>query len=123
MLGLSYKRDLKVHTLSPALRIIEGLRVLGIDVRAFDPYYTDLETYQIAGVKSFSYPEGLSQFAGIIIVPPHRMFGQTPKDVLFKHVRKGQVILDNEGIWEKWRNDFVSSGVDYHRVGDKGWCL
>jgi nucleotide sugar dehydrogenase len=123
VLGLSYKRDLKVHTMSPTLRIISSLKEHGIDVRVFDPYYTVLEIYQIAGVKSFDYPDGLSQFAGIIIVPPHRMFGQTPKDVLFRFMKKGQVVMDNEGVWEKWRGDFVSNGVDYHRVGDKGWCL
>jgi UDP-N-acetyl-D-mannosaminuronate dehydrogenase len=123
ILGLSYKRDLKVHTLSPVLGIVRKLRWLGADVKVFDPYYNSEEIQRLAGVDSFEYPEGLSQFGGIIIVPPHRLFGQTPKNVLFSHLKAGQAVLDNEGIWGKWRDDFVASGINYHRVGDKGWCL
>jgi len=123
ILGLSYKRDLKVHALSPALSIIKRLKEIGVNVKVFDPYYTQEEIQRIVGVDTFGYPEGLSEFKGLIIVPPHRVFGQTPKNELFRYVKSGQVILDNEGIWNKWREDFVANGVDYHRVGDKGWCL
>lgn len=123
ILGLSYKRDLKVHTLSPALKIIEGLKQNNVDVKVFDPYYTQDEVQKIVGVDTFRYPEDLSEFGGLIIVPPHRIFGQTPKGVLFKYLKGRQVILDNEGIWSKWREDFIANGIDYHRVGDKGWCL
>ena len=123
MLGLSYKRDLKVHVLSPVIRIVERLKELGIKVEVFDPYYTSLEIYQILGVPSFQYPDELPGFDGLIISPPHRVFGQTPKSVLFPFLNKGQVVLDNEGIWDKWRDDFIAKGIDYHRVGDKGWCL
>lgn len=123
ILGLSYKRDLKVHILSPSLRIAKYLENHRIDVKVFDPYYTAEEVQTIVGVDTFDYPEDLSQFAGLIIVPPHRIFGQTPKKMLFQNLRKGQVILDNEGVWEKWRNDFDEKGIEYHRVGDKGWCL
>ncbi len=123
ILGLSYKRDLKVHILSPSLRIIEHLKKLKVEVKVFDPYYADDEVRRITGINAFNYPEGLSQFEGLIIIPPHRVFGQTPKDALFKFMREGQAILDNEGIWEKWRDDFIAMGIDYHRVGDRGWCL
>ena len=123
VLGLSYKRDLKVHTLSPAVKIIEQLKLLRNYVNVYDPYYTSEEINNLVGVDTFKYPEDLSNFKGIIIVPPHRLFGQTPKSVLFKYLKKGQIILDNEGIWEKWRDDFVKAGIDYHRVGDKNWCL
>jgi len=123
ILGLSYKRDLKVHTLSPVLRIAEGLKQIGVVVKVFDPYYAAEEIRRIVGVDTFRYPDDLSQFAGLIIVPPHRLFGQTPKNVLFEHLREGQTILDNEGIWSKWKDDFIAKGIDYHRVGDKGWCV
>ncbi len=123
ILGLSYKRDVKVHTLSPALKIIEGLKNRNVNVLVYDPYYTKEEVWKIAGANTLSYPEDLGYVSGIIIVPPHRLFGQTPKNVLFKYLKKGQSILDNEGIWEKWRADFAEAGIDYHRVGDKGWCL
>ncbi len=123
ILGLSYKRDLRVHTLSPVLKIVEALKELKVSVKVFDPYYSNEDMQNICGVDSFTYPEGLSAFRGLIIVPPHRMFSQTPKNVLFNYLRKGQTILDNEGVWEKWRNDFIGKGINYHRVGDKGWCV
>ncbi len=123
ILGISYKRDLRVHTLSPALRIIERLKERGMNVSAFDPYYTAEAMQQIAGIDTLEYPEGLKDCDGIIIVPPHRVFCQTPKAALMKHLKKGQAILDNEGAWEKWRGDLISQGIDYHRIGDKGWCI
>lgn len=123
VLGLSYKRDLKVHVLSPSLRIIEGLKGENTDVKVFDPYYSQIEVYEITGCDNFKYPEQLGEFGGLIIVPPHRVFSQTPKSTLLKYLKEGQVILDNEGIWEKWRGDFNNKGIEYHCVGDKGWCL
>lgn len=122
ILGLSYKRDLKVHKQSPSLKIIERLKELGVIVKVFDPYYTREEVRDIVDTESFDYPLGLSEFKGLVIVPPHRIFGQTPKRFLFENLTRGQVILDNEGVWEKWRIVFVANGIDYHRVGDKGWC-
>jgi len=123
VLGISYKKDLKVHTLSPSLKIIDELQELGISVKVFDPYYDDMEMYQVTKSMPFKYPDELSQFDALIIVPPHRIFSQTPKSILLSHLRKGQVILDNEGVWDKWREDFIAEGIDYHRVGDKGWCI
>ena len=121
ILGLSYKRDLKVHVLSPSLGVIGRLKELGVDVKVFDPYYTHDEVRNIVGVDTFEYPKELTQFRGLVIIPPHRVYSQTPKNVLFQFLRKGQAILDNEGVWNKWRDDFASKGIDYHCVGDKGW--
>jgi nucleotide sugar dehydrogenase len=121
ILGLTYKRDLKVHILSPALGIIERLKAHGLEVRVHDPYYTAKEVNDIVGIDTFRYPEDLAKFDGLVIVPPHRVYAQTPKNVLLGSLRSGQVILDNEGAWEKWRDDMIEKGIDYHRVGDKGW--
>jgi nucleotide sugar dehydrogenase len=123
ILGLSYKRDLRVHTLSPALPIIKELVSNNIEVKVFDPYYTGLDIYQITGVKSFKYPEELNQFDGIIIIPPHRIFSQTPKRILLENLKQGVKILDNEGIWSEHKDSFLDNGIEYHYVGDKGWCL
>jgi len=123
ILGLSYKRDLKVHVLSPALKIVERLKDNGVSVKVFDPYYSADEIARIVDAETFEYPDELKCFDGLIIVTPHRLFGQTPKNILFKCLRKGQKILDNEGIWKKRKDDFSLLGIDYHCVGDKGWCL
>jgi hypothetical protein len=121
VLGLSYKRDIKVHTLSPALKIIKRLEQNCIEVKVFDPYYSKEEIKKLTGVDTFKYPDDLGDFDGLIIVPPHRLFGQTTKQDLFNYLVPHQVILDNEGIWNKWREDFTRNDIEYHTVGDKDW--
>ena len=121
ILGLTYKRDLKVHILSPSLGIIERLKSQGINVSIHDPYYSSQEILDVVGITTFNYPEDLSQFDGLVVVPPHRIYAQTPKNILFGNLRRGQLVLDNEGVWEKWRKDMLDKGIDYHRVGDRGW--
>jgi len=122
ILGLAYKRDLKVHTLSPTIRIVERLRNLGKDVRVHDPFYTREEVLNIAGTETFQYPYELKAFGGLIIVPSHTLYERTPRRTLFENLRRGQVILDNLGTWERWRTDFLEIGINYHRVGDRDWC-
>lgn len=121
ILGITYKGDLKIHTLSPSLTIIRRLRELRYVVHVHDPYYTETEISNLVGTKTFRYPDELSNFKCILIVPAHRIYAQTPKKVLFKNLRKGQVILDNMGVWEKWRDEFRGEGIIYYRIGDKGW--
>lgn len=123
MLGITYKGDLKVHVLSPALAIIRYLKEMGREVYTHDPYYTSKELLKVSGVGTFSYPDDLSKFKAIIIVPEHRMYMQTPKETLFKNLHKGQIILDNVGTWEKFRIEFKKHGIIYHCIGDKNWCL
>jgi len=121
ILGLSYKGDLKVHILSPTLRLVDGLRRHGIDVTVHDPYYTKAEIQEIAGTATFNYPRDLRNFDCIVIVPEHRMYSQTPKPVLFSNLRSGQLIIDNIGVWERFRDSFKKNGIDYRRIGDAGW--
>jgi UDP-N-acetyl-D-mannosaminuronate dehydrogenase len=121
ILGLSYKGDLKVHILSPTLRLVGGLKRHSIDVAVHDPYYTVAEIQEIAGTGTFNYPQGLRNFDCIVIVPEHRAYSQTPKPVLFSNLRPGQLIIDNVGVWERFRDDFKKNGIDYRRIGDAGW--
>lgn len=122
VLGLAYKGDLKVHTLSPTIRMVDRLRNLGKDVRVHDPYYTKEEIFSVLGTDTFLYPDDLKVFSGIIIVPNHRLYERTPRRILCENLRRGQTILDNLGTWERWRTDFLEMGIDYHRVGDRNWC-
>ncbi|MBI5189484.1 MAG: nucleotide sugar dehydrogenase [Nitrospirae bacterium] len=122
VLGIAYKADLKVHTLSPAISIIRNLTERGIRVLANDPYYTTEEINSLTGVESFDYPDGLKGFKVVVIVPEHRLYTQTPKSVVLKSLRKGQIIIDNTGAWESLREEFREKGVTYHKIGDSGWC-
>lgn len=121
ILGITYKGDLKVHTLSPALTIISHARENGIKVGVYDPYYTEEELLKITGAATISFPEDLKSYDAIIIVPDHRVFRQIPSERLFSRLRKDQIILDNLGVWEHLRSDLEEHGLFYRRIGDRNW--
>jgi nucleotide sugar dehydrogenase len=120
ILGLAYKSDLKVHTLSPTLKIVPHLRENGVDVKVHDPYYTEDEIRRIAGVDAFRFPEGLSEFDAIIIVAGHRAYKAIPEAAIVRHLANCKLVVDN--VEEAWRRiDFTALGIEYHVAGDKGW--
>src|SRR5207249_11945186 len=57
ILGLSYKRNLKVHVLSPTITLAEVLKKAGKQVLIQDPFYSAKEIEDIAGVSTFRYPD------------------------------------------------------------------
>jgi len=124
ILGITYKGDLKVHTLSPAVAIIQYLKARGRRIWAHDPYYTPEELNRITGgVEALEYPRHLSKLSAILLVPNHRLYIQTPRKILFEHLRPGQLIFDNLGCWRKMDAEFLKRGIRYHCIGDSGWTL
>lgn len=124
ILGITYKGDLKVHTLSPALTIIDALKARGRRILVHDPYYTPEELNRITGgVEALDYPRHLSELSAILVVPNHRLYAQTPRKVLLEQLRPGQLILDNLGCWRKMGAEFLKRGIRYHCIGDSGWTL
>lgn len=123
VMGIAYKGDLKVHALSPALPIIEHLKNDGMTVRVNDPYYTDAEIRTITQVEPLSLDEDLSRFAAIILVSDHKVYGRVPLHRLLQQVKPGTIVVDNYGIWAKYRKQLTDNGVRYYKVGDAGWTL
>lgn len=121
ILGICYKADLKVHTLSPAMSIISMLKEKNIPTEINDPYYSDNEILELTGLRTFSYPEGLKVFDCLIIVPEHRIYTQTPLRILTQYLKRGARIFDNSGAWDKFREVLEEKGIIYHKVGDAGW--
>jgi nucleotide sugar dehydrogenase len=120
ILGLSYKGDLKVHVLSPTLRISKHLAQQGVRVKVNDPYYTGDEIKKLAGVESFIFPEGLAEFDCILIVAAHRIYKALSESKLKSHLKNCTLIVDN--VEEAWRNfDWQSSGIKYFVAGDPNW--
>ena len=119
ILGLAYKGDLKVHTLSPTLRITSYLKDRGIEVKVQDPYYLLEEIQQICGVGTFEFPGGLNEFDTILIVADHREYESLPRNEILANLGNCRLILDNVGIWEGL--DFSSAGIEYHLAGTAGW--
>jgi hypothetical protein len=120
ILGLSYKGDLKVHVLSPALRIARRLMERGVKVKINDPYYTQEEIKKIAGIEVFEFPNGLTEFECILIVASHRIYRAIPESQLLKFLTKCKLIIDN--LEEAWKNfDWASTEIEYHIAGDRNW--
>ena len=120
ILGLSYKGDLKVHVLSPALRISKRLMERGVRVKINDPYYTPDEIKKLTSAETFAFPEGLSEFDCIVLVAGHRLYKAIPEVKLIGHLKNCKLILDN--LEEAWRTfDWASAGIEYHISGDSKW--
>lgn len=121
LLGLAYKSDLKIHILSPALRIAKKLKEYNISFKVHDPYYSDQEIRELVDAPSFKFPEGLEEFDALAITPNHRLYEFMPKKEILQYLRNCKLILDDQGSWERWRKDFANLNIDYRMVGDRNW--
>src|SRR5260370_13355165 len=123
ILGLSYKRNLKVHVLSPTITLAEVLKKAGKQVLIQDPFYSAKEIEDIAGVGTFTYPEDLTKFDSVVVPVPHLEYTETPVPALLKSIRPGTFVLDAEGAWQSYRDFFQQKKIDYRKIGDAGWAL
>jgi len=119
ILGLAYKGDLKVHTLSPTLRIVERLEGYVGTVKVNDPYYSADEIERICGAESFDFPNGLAEFDTILIVSDHRLYTSVNHSKILSCLSNCKRILDNTGIWQGI--NFVSKGIEYRLAGRENW--
>src|SRR6267378_5004274 len=118
ILGLSYKRNLKVHVLSPTITLAEVLKKAGKQVLIQDPFYSAKEIEDIAGVGTFTYPEDLTKFDSVVVSVPHLEYTETPVPALLKFIKQGAFVLDAEGAWQSYRDFFHQKGIDYRKIGD-----
>ena len=120
ILGLSYKGDLKVHILSPALGIARHLSKASAEVKINDPYYTSPEIKRITGRDSFEFPSGLGEFDCIVIVAGHRVYKAIAENTLHQHLGNCKLIIDNlEETWKAF--DWKTHGIEYFVSGDSKW--
>lgn len=120
VLGICFRGDVREHTESPHAKFARELVNLGVSVGVHDPYYSDDELREISGAIPFKFPEGLRQFDFVYVGANHRVYLERIHSVLV-HMRGGQRILDNQGIWEALADDARSLGISYHRVGGANW--
>jgi nucleotide sugar dehydrogenase len=123
ILGLSYKRNLKVHVLSPTIMLTEALKKAGKEVLIQDPFYSSKEIEEIAGVGTFNYPEDLRKFDSVVVSVPHLEYTETPVPALLKCIKSGTFLLDAEGAWQSYRDFFQQKRIDYRKIGDAGWAV
>lgn len=119
ILGLAYKGDLKVHTLSPTLRIVARLKEKGIAVKVHDPYYTAGEIKQICDAETFRFPGDLGQFDALLIVADHRDYQAIPRNQILGNLKGCKLVLDNVGIWNEL--NLGEMGIEYHVAGTENW--
>jgi nucleotide sugar dehydrogenase len=120
ILGLAYKGDLKVHVLSPTIRIVKLLKEKGIYVKVNDPYYTSDEIRDILSVEPFEFPNGLKEFDAIIIVAGHKRYRAVPDITILNSLIDCKLVLDN--VEETWKDlNLREHGIEYHIAGDAGW--
>jgi len=117
ILGIAYMADLKVHILSPVLKIIEHLKKEGISVKINDPYYTEEELKEIIDTDVFDFPNGLKEFDVILINADHMRYKYIDYDSITKNLENCKLILDNQGAWK----NINFKGTEYHEVGDANW--
>jgi nucleotide sugar dehydrogenase len=119
VLGLAYKGDLKVHTLSPTLRIVARLKEKGVAVKVHDPYYKAEEVKQICGVETFRFPADLGQFDAILIVADHRDYQAVSRNQILGNLKGCKLVMDNVGIWNELK--LGEMGIEYHVAGTENW--
>ena len=115
VLGLSYKGDLKVSVMSKVIPLIQSLKKNKLNVKLFDPYFTQKEIKKSAGVETFKFPNDLSKFDCIIITVDHKQF-KIPFLKLKKYLKNCKLIIDHDGAWKNF--NFKNK---YHLTGDSGW--
>lgn len=119
ILGLAYKGDLKVHTLSPTLRIVERLKQHVDVVKVNDPYYSAEEIERICGVETFDFPNGLSEFDTVLVVADHRLYTSVNRSKILDNLTSCRRVLDNTGIWQDI--GFAGYGICYRLAGRANW--
>lgn len=119
VLGLAYKGDVKVDTLSPTLPIVDRLVERGVDVSVHDPHYDDRYIEDATDVESVSFPDGLKGTEAVLIVAGHRKYTYTTHESILDALDECALVLDNQRIWEEIA--FDETDIEYVYTGGEGW--
>ena len=119
ILGLSYKSNLKVSTLSPIIPFIKKLKSNKISVKIFDPYFSNKEIKKIANANTFKFPKDLSSFDCIIYSVNHYNFVKNKNKILRN--LKCKYFIDNTGEFKNSLNTLKAKKINYILSGEKNW--
>lgn len=113
-LGLSYMENIKVHVLSPLIRLME--HVPSWKFMVHDPLYNGNEIMKITGCPSFDFPGELDKFKALFLLSGHDAYKNVDEKLLVKKTRRYKFIFDNTGIWEH-----IDFRCPYYTPGRPGW--
>jgi nucleotide sugar dehydrogenase len=120
ILGLSYKGNLKVKTLSPTIPFVKELKKnKNLKVEIYDPYFSKLEIKNILNIGVFKFPNDLKKFDCLVIFVDHKEF-KVNSEKIKKFTKNLKFVLDNMGVWEKLK---LNKTIEYHTSGDKNWII
>tara|TARA_B100000965_G_scaffold400202_1_gene421680 strand:+ start:655 stop:1062 length:408 start_codon:yes stop_codon:yes gene_type:complete len=119
ILGLSYKSNLKVSTLSPIIPFCEELKKLNINFKIFDPYYNKSEIKKIVNSDTFSIFKELGKFDCIVYHVNHNFFKRN-KSTILKNI-KCKIFFDNTGEFKNNKKLFDKKKITYKSSGDSNW--
>ena len=122
VLGIAYSPNFSDFGNSAGLQVAEYLHEHMWDVAVHDPIVPDVILGNATSVPVLLKNEHIpySQFDVILLVTAHNEYKYLPQDIDYMW-KKGQIVIDATGEWERYRIMFQTIGVTYIRVGEKGW--
>jgi len=113
-LGLSYIGNIKVHVLSPLIRLLDVLDKSRVKVH--DPLYTDEEIRAITSCESFTFPDNLGDFEAVLLLADHDEYRDVDVSQLVQNTENCKFIFDNTGLWRD-----IEFKCPYYLSGQAGW--
>lgn len=123
-LGLSYRGDVPVYKVSPAIEIAKFMMAKGMNVIVSDLYMSEQQKkdFFTTPIDFRPFPECLKGAEFVLIGSGHTDYRSLPIPRLLENLKTCKVILDNEGVYSHvpahvWKE----AGIRYVRPGEYNW--
>ena len=120
ILGLSYRGNIKVSVMSPALLIAKHLTKAGASVMIHDPYFTAAEIERATGLPVLQLPEGLGEIDCLLVNADHQRYLEPDIRDAVLQLADRLLVIDNYGAWAGWAWPF---GAAYFQPGSSSWLI
>ena len=122
LIGLTYRGNVPLLRNSPFAEIGKILGTRGLPVLFHDSHCGPEAERDIPGGRSVALIDVLQRSRFILLGATHDEYRQLTIGFILSHLKRGTMILDNEGLWERFSSDLENAGVRYRRIGDAGWA-
>ena len=120
VLGLSYKANLKVSTLSPIIDFCKFMKKNNKVVDLFDPYFNSNETLKITNCKKINkFPKNLKNYDCVVFAVGHKFFIKN-KNKILKNLNC-KIFFDNTGHFSDNNKYLNNKNIKYKLAGSKHW--
>lgn len=121
--GIEYRADLGVYKCSPfvllAQRLLRGpVQVAAAGECCSPEYVTDL----LPGAKAAQFPQQINDYELVVIGSGHKRFRVMSWSDIQPYVGSTtKLVIDNEGVFARFRDKFAAAGIQYLQPGERGW--